>query len=251
MAIGTTAAIALGAGAGAQTLGGLFGAHSASNQASRARQLAQQQFQFAQQFRPNLAMFSQPQQRALYEAILKQGSPTTTARQQRQARNVLTADFNKQTERQRQDLVESSARRGLFRSGIGAQQESQFLNEQNQNLDRALLNQQLAFAQDAANQRFRSLGAAQNFMSNQQAQQADLFRAMLGISQGQAGAAGNQSALANQAWQSALSAPANLLTQYGLLSALGGGGQGGGGMGGQGLTYNSPFNNPGRFSLPY
>lgn len=216
MAIATGTALALGAAAAAGTAGGLYGSHLASNQASRSRQSAQQSFDYAQRFRPDFGFFNQQ---------YGNGSPLFNQLAQDQAANSLRKSFGKTTEKGRQQVNESSASRGLFRSGIAAQQEGQYLSDQGANLANALQQQQLGFAQANADEIFRNRQLA---LSGQ----SDLYRTLLNYAAGQAGAAGQQQTAASQALGGAIQAPASLIGQYALLRSMGGmgGGQPGGGM---------------------
>lgn len=216
--------------AGLATAGaGAFGAITAADQASKSRRAAQQQYQYAQQFMPDIFSANPRQQEALYTAMLKQASQpgAYSPAQQRKAEGSLTKQYAKQTEVGRQQVAESSARRGLYRSGIGAQQEAQFLGERGQGLQDALLNLQLSFGQqrmrEAAMQQ-QALAQAAAFQQAQQGQQANLYQSLLGFSGQQAGAAAQQQIAANQALQGAIGGPANLLMTYGLMGGFGGGG---------------------------
>lgn len=223
--------VLLGAGLVGSAATGLFGASEAGNAAKNARRSAQQSFDFAQQFRPELFGPNAQQQSDFYRLLLQQQFQPTffTPQQQAQAASSLTDQFNKQTEQGRQTLNESNASRGLFRSGIGAQQESQYLGNQNKTLQDLLLQQDLQFRQQNAAEAARAfglnqqaLGMAGNYGLNQLNQQQDLYRLLLGYAQGQGAGAGQATTAANQAFGQAIQGPFNALTQGGLLGMMGG-----------------------------
>lgn len=221
----------LGAGLGGSAITGLIGASEAGNSAKNARRSAQQSFDYAQQFRPDIFGPNAQQQSDFYRLLLQQQFQPTffTADQQKQAASSLTDQFNKQTEQGRQTLNESNAARGLFRSGIGAQQEGQYLGNQSKTLQDMLLQQDLQFRQQNAAEAARAfglnqqaLGMAGNYGMNQLNQQGDLYRLLLGYAQGQGQAAGQATTAANQAFGQAIQGPFNSLSQVGLLGMMGG-----------------------------
>lgn len=240
---------ALGAGLAGSAIAGGVGAAGAQRQAARARRGAQATFEEAQRFRPDIYQPTTSSQARLLSALQQQAlAPAAqiqpeffTPEQEEAAAEVLARRAGEVTERGRQATVASSARRGLFRSGIGAEQEREFVAQRAQSLDEALLQQQLQFQQQRAAeaqavfglnqqalaQRGALLGQAGGAQRAQLAQQQDLFRALLGFAGAQAGAAGQTQAAASQATAQALQAPFSFLGQAGLLGAMGGFGGGG------------------------
>ena len=225
-------AVALGVGAGVSGLAGLGGAFMSSRQASKARGAAQQQYEFAQLFRPNLfAPSGQQQQKAysnLFGARAQLYSPESTAAYNK----ALTNQFNRQTEVGRQQVAESSARRGLYRSGIGAQQESQFLSNRGRDLGEIMAQTRLQQQQQQAQYGLALRAAQQQAMGSALGRQQDLFAAMLGQAGASGQAAAQQQNAAAQAWGNAFQGPASLLGTYGLMNAMGGFGGGVPGSGG-------------------
>ena len=237
-------AVAIGAGVLGSGVAGAIGAGQASSSAKKQRRAAQESFNFAQQFRPDLFQPSQQQQQALLQALQSQAlapqaqlQPEFFTRQQEQAaKGALTQDFNEQLARQREQVVASSARRGLFRSGVGAEQENQFVAEQSENLANALVGLQTQFQQQRAQEaartfqlnqaaqqnRFGNILAAGNAQRAALGQQQALFNTLLGFSQAQAGAAGQAQQQANQALGQAIGGPFQALTSVGLAGAQGG-----------------------------
>lgn len=230
-----------GVGLLGSTAAGIIGSKKANRAARQARSAAQQSLDRALSEQPQFFQPSTRQQQDLLNSFQNfQTRPQFfTPDQEAAAADRLTSRFNRQTEQGRQRLNESTAARGLFRTGVAAGQEREFLNRQNEVLANQLGDQSLQFQQQRANELFRS--NAQTLQARQQAaalQQALLggqqqqFGQFLNFAQQQAAAAGQARQAANQATAQAIAGPFQALTQAGLLGAAGGfGGFGGAGGG--------------------
>lgn len=225
-----------GGGLLGSTVGGIIGSNKANRSAREARDAAQLSLNraFANQpsfFQPN----QQFQQDYLNTLLNFQANPQVFSREQeRQAGNRLTDQFLRGADRQRQNLNESTASRGLFRSGVAAGQERELVQDQNRTLANQLSDQGLAFQQQRANEMARAralqlqaLGQAGGFQQFLLGQQGNQFSQLLNFAQNQAAGAGAARQAANAATAQAIQGPFNTLTQAGLLGAFGGFGGGG------------------------
>lgn len=223
-------AAALGAGLGVSAIGGIMGASEAGNAAKNARRSAQAAFEMAQKDKPQFWSPSMQQQASLWNALQSQYNPQfLNKKAMGQAQQYTQNQFNQQAAQQLAGINERNAARGLWRSGIGAQQEQQFRNQSGMDLMGLLANQRLAW--DQANQQAAAQaaqinaaqrGQALNYLQGNMGNQMDLYRTLMGFAQNQATGAGQAQQAAGQAFGSAFAGPANALTSYGTLGMMGG-----------------------------
>lgn len=119
----------------------------------------------------------------------------------------VTADTKKYSDAVLAQLGEQQGARGLFRSGIGAQQSAQAATDINTGLAKAITDLRLGFQQQRSDEAARAyafnqaaLAAAINQANTAQGQQANIFNQFLGLAGSAAGGAGQSAQAANQAF---------------------------------------------------
>ena len=254
------AAIPIGIGLGAASLGtGIAGAVSAGSRARGARRSAQSFFEQALAQQPTVSQIPLEQAVGLGGLVnlaqrpVAQFQPTFVSPEQEQAQiDQIIADATKTQEQTLSALDERSARRGLFRSGIGQQQSREASQEIDRNLQNALANTRLGFTRERARQQAQAFGlnqAAQaqqaqlfsnilNEAARRTGQRQNVFQSLLGPAQAALGGAGQASAAAQQAFGNIGQSIGQAGQQALLLSLLGGGGGSPGSFGNnQGLLF--------------